>query len=58
LQRCFKFLFEFKVFVDKIRIIGMGAADKYNSMVTALAHTADIGNAHGKNNNKPSVLTD
>ena len=26
----------------------MGAADKQDGVVTALAHTADIGNAHGK----------
>jgi hypothetical protein len=49
-QRGFKLKLKFKIFVENIRLIEMGAADKYNGMVTALAHAADIGNAHGEKN--------
>ena len=31
-----------------MRVIEMGAADKFDGMVSALPHTADIGYAHWK----------
>jgi hypothetical protein len=41
---------EFKIDVKKMRIIEMRPADKFDGMVTALSHAANIGYAHREKN--------
>ena len=43
-------LFEFKIIVKKIRIIEMRPPHKFDGMVPALPHSADLGDTHGNKN--------